>query len=514
MKLFAIAAVAASASATTLSAYFANWAQYHSGQYKHTTADVAPIASRVNTFAYSFAYFCPPAGTSPMPYWASAPYGSCTDSTEFQLMNVEQTDAQQISTMLGYKAQNPGLKVLASVGGWNFPSSYFSKMVASKASRGKFIQSCLSYLQSNGFDGIDIDWEYPCSPKRSNPVKITCSQFRSVEDAGGNCPADKHNLPLLLAEMRAAFGSKYMITVASQAAEKNWKNMNLAKSSPHVDAWHVMTYDYTVSDIQGSNVTAPNAPLYAPKSYPGESADWSIDYTVQGYLKAGVEPSKIHVGIPYYGHTWYAPGQKSWQKFGLPAQQQGACCGPFKNTYGAKYGKASQQCGTLMYNEIQESNPTVYYDDTTESALGYFEQQGADGWTDAGTWVSFNNKQSIQAITAYAIKKKLGGVFVFDTSMDTVTSGGEWTYELTNQIADQISGHGPAPTPSPATPTPSPVTPTPPPVTPTPPPATPTPAPPAPGSCKSINAAVTDEWCTLNCKHVPSNCPASICTCA
>ena len=104
------------------------------------TADVAPIASRVDTFQYSFAYFCPPAGTSPMPYWASAPYGSCTASSEFELMSVEQTDAQQISTMIGYKAQNPGLKVLASVGGWNFPSSYFSKMVASKASRAKFIQ--------------------------------------------------------------------------------------------------------------------------------------------------------------------------------------------------------------------------------------------------------------------------------------------------------------------------------------------------------------------------------------
>ena len=30
----------------------------------------------------------------------------------------------------------------------------------------------------------------------------------------------------------------------------------------------------------------------------------------------------------------------------------GQCCGPFKNTYGALYGKGSKLCGTYMYSEI------------------------------------------------------------------------------------------------------------------------------------------------------------------
>lgn len=495
-------AVLALAGATQFSAYFANWAQYHTGTYKHTSADLSPIAGRVDSFQYSFAYFCPPAGTSPMPYWASAPYGSCTDANEYSLLSVEPTDDQQVQTMLGYKQSNPDLKVLISVGGWNFPSSYFSKMVATKESRAKFISSTLAYVKAKGFDGVDIDWEYPCSPPRSNPVKITCQQFRDVEDAGGNCPADKNNLPLLLQEMRAAFGSKYQITIASQAAEKNWQNMNLAKSAPYVDAWHVMTYDYSVSDIEGSNVTALNAPLYAPGSeIQGDAAKWSIDYTVQGYLKAGVKKEQIHVGIPLYGHTWYAPGLsgKAWQHFGLPAKVQGECCGPFKSTYGAKFGKASQQCGTMMYNEILAAKPQSAYDDKTQSAIGYFSSQGADGWTEPGTWVSYNDDKSIKAITQYVMDQKLGGLFVFDTSMDTVESG-SWSYSLMNQIASQLGGHGPAPAPTPQPPAPG---------APTPPPA-----PPAPGTCKAIDASVTDSWCTQNCKHTPPNCPSSLCKCA
>jgi len=75
-----------------MGAYFANWAQYRAAPYKHTAADVAPIAPRTDLVYFGFAYFCPPAGTSPMPYWASAPYGSCSDSNEFSLMTVEKND--------------------------------------------------------------------------------------------------------------------------------------------------------------------------------------------------------------------------------------------------------------------------------------------------------------------------------------------------------------------------------------------------------------------------------------
>jgi hypothetical protein len=33
-------------------------------------------------------------------------------------------------------------------------------------------------------------------------------------------------------------------------------------------------------------------------------------------------------------------------------QHQGECCGVFKETYGAKPGQGSSQCGLMMYNEL------------------------------------------------------------------------------------------------------------------------------------------------------------------
>jgi len=477
-------------------AYFADWARYHTGIFKHEAVDVGPIAGRVDNIMHSFSYFCPPAGTSPMPYWASAPYGSCSDATEYQLMSVDKSDGPAVSTFNGFKSK--GLKkVIMSVGGWNFPSHYFSQMVSTQANRAKFITSAMGWLQKYNADGIDLDWEYPCSPPREDPVKISCTKFRTVHDAGGACPADKNNLPLLIKEMRAAFGTKYLITIASQAAEKNWINMNLAEVDPYLDFWHLMSYDYTVSDVTGSPYTGANCPLYAPNASTGV-ATWSVDYTVKGYLAAGIDPKKIIVGVPFYGHTWYAPGTSDWQHFGVKSKIQGECCGTFSTTYGGKVGKASQQCGTLMYSEIIAAKPTTFFDPKTQSDIGFWEAPGSDGgYTEAGTWVSYNGPKSLAAITSYVMDNKLGGLFVFDTSMDTVQGAGDWTYALMNGIADQLGGHGPSPGPTPPGPSPG-----------------PGPAPGPAGTCHSISPSVTDSWCNQNCLHVPPNCPASLCRCS
>jgi chitinase len=421
----------APAHAATFGAYFANWAQYHAGEYKYTADKVRPIAGKLDDILYSFIYFCPPAGTSPMPYWAKAPYGHCDDSTEYQLLSVEPKDTSFIPALKGM-----GPKLLLSIGGWNFPSAYFSAMVASSAARTKFISSVKSWLSQHNADGVDIDWEYPCSEKRTDSVKITCELFRTVEDAGGKCPQDTDNFPIFLAEMRQALGSK-LITVASQASIVHADQMNLVKSTPSVDYWNVMSYDYTVSDVTGEggkNFNA-NCPLYTPTGS-GVTA-MSVNYTIAHYLKVGVDKSKIRVGMPYYGHTWFAPSKSGddWKTWGGEAKVQGECCGPFKATYGGKFGKGCQQCGTMMYSEMQAAKPQdQYYDPVTKSDIAYWSSAGADSHTEKGIWLSYNSVESVKTITQYALDQGLAGVFIFDTSMDSM-SGGQFTYELSNAIA-------------------------------------------------------------------------------
>ncbi len=265
-------------------------------------------------------------------------------------------------------------------------------------------------------------------------------------DAGGNCPADTTNIVSLFKELSAAlFPLGKRLTVASQAAKPLEIEMAVAALDPYVSAFHLMSYDYAVSDIPGAGPFSPNAPLYTPAA-PG-AVQMSIDYTVSNYLAAGVHPSKISVGIPLYAHSWYNPtlnaSGSAWRTWGGPTYVQGSCCGPFATTNGGKPGPGAQQCGTLMYSEVLAaigagSTSVTTFDNETQSDIAYFTGMGEDGSATPGTWVTYNSQRSALAIARYAKGLGLGGVFIFDSSMDTM-SGGDFTYELSLAVAQDLA---------------------------------------------------------------------------
>lgn len=59
------------------------------------------------------------------------------------------------------KERNPAAKTLVAIGGWNEGSTKYSDMVANDGVRAQFVQNVVAFVKKYGFDGFDLDWEYP-----------------------------------------------------------------------------------------------------------------------------------------------------------------------------------------------------------------------------------------------------------------------------------------------------------------------------------------------------------------
>lgn len=131
------------------------------------------------------------------------------------------------------KKKHPHLRTLISVGGWE-DSERFSDAALTEDARRVFAQSCADFVTEHGFDGVDIDWEFPVSGGDKDHVAR---------------PQDKRNFTLLLAELRKrldargkADGKHYLLTIAAPAG--GLARIEIDQIHPHLDFINLMTYDF------------------------------------------------------------------------------------------------------------------------------------------------------------------------------------------------------------------------------------------------------------------------------
>jgi chitinase len=98
--------------------------------------------------------------------------------------------------VVAYKAQ--GVKVLLAIGGWNDSAGdKYSKLVNNPSSRARFVDHVTEFIDKYGFDGLDLDWEYP-----------VCWQV----DCKKGPASDKAAFAALVVELRAKFGPNRLLS--------------------------------------------------------------------------------------------------------------------------------------------------------------------------------------------------------------------------------------------------------------------------------------------------------------
>jgi len=171
------------------------------------------------------------------------------------------------------EAHVSGVKVIASLGGWENGTPGFSGCARSAAARANLGHQVRLLLQERNLDGVDIDWEFPAETDTANLV------------------------PFVL-ELRDSIGPTALLTLAVPASDWDGKWFPLSGAMDAVDWLGVMTYDMTGGwDSHGGY----NTPLFPH----GDTATWSVSQAMDYWTGThGFPKSKLLAGTPLYGYEF------------------------------------------------------------------------------------------------------------------------------------------------------------------------------------------------------------------
>ncbi|KAG5798604.1 hypothetical protein H9Q69_002344 [Fusarium xylarioides] len=299
--------------------------------------------------------------------------------SNFRVTNMDGLSSDVYRNVGELKARNPGLKIMIALGGWTFNDpgpwqSVFPTMVSSQANRATFIRNLLGFLSEYGYDGVDFDWEYP-----------------GAKDRGGS-DKDGDNYTALLKELREAFatsGRDYISTFTAPTSYWYLRHFDIKNMSEHVDWINLMSYDlHGVWD--GDNPIGKHILSHTNLT--------EIDLALDLFWRTNVEPSKIVMGLGFYGRSFTLASSSCW-KPGCAFTGPGAAR-PCTNTAGS-------------YKEVKDilrsTGATSYLD--KEAAARYLVYAG-------NSWISYDDPSTIQAKIDYANKIGLSGVMIWAIDLD------------------------------------------------------------------------------------------------
>ncbi|KAJ5111485.1 hypothetical protein N7532_002020 [Penicillium argentinense] len=299
------------------------------------------------------------------------------DTYEMTPMESNQTDLYARFTAL----KDYGVETWISIGGWamNDPGEYshvFSKLAASTTAQTKFLTSLKAFLKKYGFDGVDIDWEYP-----------------GAADRYGS-DADYENFVSFLKNVRSSLGSDYGLSITLPSSYWYLQYFDIVNLEKHVDWFNFMAYD--IYGTWDATISSIGSRVYASTNLT------MIESGLKLLWHNNIEPSKVNLGLGLYGRSY--------------TLEDSSCTEPgCAFTAGGNPGPCSQTEGLLSYDEIMDiiddtsRNPTVWVDSEAAVKIAVY---------DGDQWVAYDDPETLQMKLDFTNSECMGGVAAWAVDED------------------------------------------------------------------------------------------------
>ncbi|MBA4155855.1 MAG: Ig-like domain-containing protein [Gemmatimonadetes bacterium] len=271
------------------------------------------------------------------------------------------------------RAHAAGVKVLLTVGSAGTRTQFLG--ATSDVNRATFIENIVGRMRLHGYDGLDIDWE---SMRESD-----FPQFRVfIEELSAELNKISPR-PLLTAAV-----------LQSHIYAPLFRDLQ-----PHLDMINLMTYD--MSGPWPGWVTWHNSPLYdGGYKFPNTNKTVpSADQLVKQFVAAGVDRSKLGIGIAFYGKLW--TGGDGTSTGGATRPRQSWTTAP------------TMSSGEVKYYRIMERHydPSRYgWDDVAKVPYLSFDNPGSS----EDRFLSYENEESVAHKVRYAATERIGGLIIWE----------------------------------------------------------------------------------------------------
>jgi len=268
------------------------------------------------------------------------------------------------------KKRNRHMKTLLSIGGWTY-SGNFANPASTQQGRCTFASTAVTLMKDLGFDGIDVDWEYPQDATQAQNYVLLLEETRRQIDAY----SAQYN-----------GGKRMLLTVAVPAGPINYQRLHMTAMDLYLDFWNLMAYDFAGA----WDATSGHQANIFPSSVEPCCTPFSAECAVNAYIAGGVSPHKIILGMPLYGRAFESTD------------------GPGKPYAGT--GEGSWENGIWDYKALPHAGAVECNDDHLVASYTY--------QSSTRKMVSFDTPRTAARKTQYLMNNQLGGAMWWELSGD------------------------------------------------------------------------------------------------